>query len=33
VRIYTDTARLTSTLQRLAAAGNPDADAAPILDA
>jgi ketosteroid isomerase-like protein len=33
VRIYTDTARLTSTLGRLAASGNPDADAAPILDA
>ena len=32
LRIYTDTARLTSTLDRLAAAGNRDADAPPITD-
>jgi hypothetical protein len=32
VRIYTDTARLTSTLDRLAAAGNLEAKAAPIVD-
>ena len=32
VRIYTDTARLTGTLNRLAAAGNPEAKADPIVD-
>ena len=33
VRIYTDTERLTRTLARLAAAGNAEALAAPIVDA
>ena len=32
VAIYTDTARLTETLDRLARAGNPHARAAPIVD-
>jgi ketosteroid isomerase-like protein len=32
VAIYTDTARLTRALDRLAAAGNPDAHAPPIVD-
>lgn len=32
VAIYTDTARLLRTLDRLAAAGNPSAHAAPIID-
>jgi ketosteroid isomerase-like protein len=32
IRIYTDTERLVAALARLAAAGNPDAGAAPILD-
>lgn len=32
VHIYTDTARLTATLDRLAASGNTEAHAAPIID-
>lgn len=32
VHIYTDTERLTKTLQRLAASGNLEANAAPIVD-
>lgn len=32
VQIYTDTAALTRTLERLAGVGNPDAAAAPITD-
>jgi len=31
VRIYADTARLTSTLDHLAVSGNPDAHASPIV--